>query len=86
MANPSNAFPSSPPKVFDDGAGAVFLQPKNMTVYTGGTVVTTAATSTTPFGFTTAAQANAAIAAINALYAGCLSAGIITTTTATVGI
>jgi hypothetical protein len=85
MANPSNAFPSSPPKVFDDGAGSVFFQPKNMTVVTTG-VVTTAATNTTPFGFTTAAQANAIVAAVNAMYTALQSAGIVTTTTATVGI
>lgn len=85
MANPANAFPSSPPKVFDDGAGAVFFQPKNMTVRTTG-VITTAATSTTPFGFATAAQADAIVATVNAMYAALLSAGIVTTTTATVGI
>jgi len=85
MANPSNAFPTSPPKVFDDGAGAKVLQPKNMTVITTG-VITTASTSTTPFGFATAAQGDAIVAAVNAMYSALQSAGIVTTTAATVGI
>jgi len=85
MANPSNAFPQSPPKVFDDGAGAVVLQPKNMSVITTG-VITTAATSTSPFGFATAAQADALVTAVNAMRAALISAGIVTTTTATIGI
>lgn len=36
---------------------------------TATVVSTTGATSTTPFGFTTAAQANALVAAVNALVA-----------------
>lgn len=48
------------------------------TSYTvGGTVVTTAATSTTPFGFTTAAQADSIVTKLNAVITALQNNGII---------
>lgn len=43
----------------------------------GSTVATTAATSTTPFGFTTAAQANDIVAKLNAVITALQNNGII---------
>lgn len=40
-------------------------------------VITTGATSTTPFGFATAAQADAIVTLINELRTSCIAAGII---------
>ena len=40
-------------------------------------VTTTAATSTTPYGFSTSAQADAIVALINELRAACIAAGTI---------
>jgi hypothetical protein len=45
---------------------------------TGGTAVsTTAATSTTPFGFTTSTQANAIVTLVNGLQSALVSLGLI---------
>lgn len=59
----------------DDGSGALLNQPANQ-VANVATVITTAATSTTPFGFATAAQANNLVSLVNAMQVALIAAGI----------
>jgi hypothetical protein len=59
----------------DDGSGALLNQPANQ-VSLVTAVLTTAATSTTPFGFATAAQADHMVANLNAIRLALIAAGI----------
>lgn len=60
--------------VLDDGTGAIVQQSTNRATFITS-VVTTAATSTTPFGFATAAQADALVARVNSLIALAIAQG-----------
>lgn len=59
----------------DDGSGALLNQPANQATLVTA-VITTAATSTTPFGFATAAQADHVVANLNAIRLALIAAGI----------
>lgn len=59
----------------DDGTGGLVQQTANQATFVA-TVITTAATSTTPYGFATAAQANNLVTLANAMQAALIAAGI----------
>lgn len=59
----------------DDGTGGLVNQTSNQATYVAA-VITTAATSTTPYGFATAAQADAVVSNLNAIRAAIVAAGI----------
>ncbi len=59
----------------DDGTGAKVQQTTNQVSYVAA-VVTTAATSTTPYGFATAAQANNLVTLVNAMQAALIASGM----------
>lgn len=63
--NPASAFPSAPPRFFDNGAGAKLLQPDNQ-------IASIATIATNATGTAISVAVNAVIAALN-------SAGIVTT-------
>jgi hypothetical protein len=65
-------------KTFDNGAPvADILQPGNRVELTVDTPANTAATNTTPFGFSTAAQANALVANVREIRAALIAVGIL---------
>jgi hypothetical protein len=68
MSNTAVDFPQAPPRVLDDGQG-VYLQAESNRAAFATNVTTTAATSTTPYGFATAAQADALVARMNSVLA-----------------
>ena len=73
--NPTNK-PALDAKTLDNGAPiAEILQPENRIELTVNTPADTAATSTTPFGFSQA-QANALIANVRELRAGLIALGL----------
>lgn len=59
----------------DDGSGGLVNQPANQATFVAQ-VVTTSASTSTPYGYTTAAQANNLVAAVNALLTAAIAAGI----------
>lgn len=59
----------------DDGTGGLVNQTSNQVTYVAK-VVTTAATSTTPYGFATAAQADNLVSLVNAMQTALIAAGI----------
>lgn len=61
--------------VLDDGTGAIVQQNANRAALVAA-VITTAATSTSPFGFATAAQADSIVTLVNALRAAMIAQGL----------
>lgn len=61
--------------VLDDGTGAIVQQTTNRVALVAA-VITTAATSTTPFGFATAAQADAIVTLVNAMRTAMIAQGM----------
>lgn len=59
----------------DDGTGAKVQQTTNQATYVAA-VITTAATSTTPFGFATAAQADNLVSLVNSMRAAMIAQGM----------
>jgi hypothetical protein len=62
------------PRYVDDGQAALLNQPQNQVNFVAQ-VASTAATSTTPFGYSQA-QANAIVGAVNAILTALIAAGI----------
>lgn len=73
-ANPSN-LPSVTGPVEDMGVGVKLLQPNNQAAYVAPPA-STAATNTSPYGFTTSAQADALVACVRAMSAAMIAAGL----------
>lgn len=59
----------------DDGSGALLNQPANQVTLVAQ-IATTGATNSSPYGFTTAAQADAIRAAVNSILTALIAAGI----------
>jgi hypothetical protein len=59
----------------DDGTGAKLQQTTNQATYAAA-VSTTAATSTTPFGYATSTQADAVVSRVNSILAALVAQGI----------
>lgn len=59
----------------DDGSGAIVQQPQNQSAYVTP-VAATSASNSSPYGFTTAAQANALVTNVNAIQTALVAAGI----------
>jgi hypothetical protein len=75
-ANPSN-LPANTVKRVSNGTGNFkLLQDDELIAFTGATPATTGATSTTPFGFTTAAQADALVTNVREMRAALIATGI----------
>lgn len=62
-------------RYLDDGDGALVNQPANQVALISA-VITTAATNSSPYGFATAAQADALVANINSIRLALIAAGI----------
>lgn len=73
-ANPSNLAAVTGP-VVDKGTGVKLLQPTNEVAKVAA-IATTGTTLTTPYGFTTAAQGDALVAAVNSIITALVTAGI----------
>lgn len=61
--------------VLDNGQDPKLLQPSNQSAHVAN-VATTGTTNTTPYGFTTAGQGDALVAAVNSILAALVAAGI----------
>lgn len=73
--NPSNLAAETAKKVSNGGGTTGLLQSGEQAANVAA-VATTGATNSTPYGFTTAAQADALVAAVNSLLAACKAAGV----------
>ncbi|WP_016744382.1 hypothetical protein [Rhizorhabdus wittichii] len=61
--------------VLDDGTGSILQQEANRAALVSA-VATTGTTNATPYGFTTAAQGDALVAAVNSILAALKAQGI----------
>lgn len=61
--------------VLDDGSGSILQQEANRAALVSA-VATTGTTNTTPYGFTTAAQGDALVAAVNSILVALKAQGI----------
>jgi hypothetical protein len=74
IANPSALLPVTGP-VLDNGTGPDLLQPNNQVAHVAN-VATTGTSNSSPYGFTTSAQGDALVAAVNSILAALIAAGI----------
>lgn len=74
-ANPSN-LAAVTPKVVDPGNLTKLLQPANQVELTNNAPTTTGASNASPYGFTTADQADDLVACVREMRAGLIALGL----------